>query len=710
MKQKRSSAQRDEWKGGDYFPLEDMTQQPQQHHRQDRATSSNAVDDNESFLENSNPSMPAIHNLDEFLTNVYNYYVAKGFYCILFDHFFELFTSLFVVTFFTFLVSFVDYYKVLFADSKSINEVVDFSRSVPSWLIIFLILFCSYWLMKFFRFLVELRSIFEVKRFYHDVLRITEEDIQTIEWSKIATKLVGVPRLCLVKQNMSALDIANRIMRKENYIIGMIDRKIFDLSIPFPFLRQYKFITKTLEWSIMYVLYNHIFDANGVVKEEYFDPTQRDRLARGLTRRFRMIGLVGLFASPFIFFFLLIYYFFKYAEEFKNKPGSLGSREWSPLAKWKFREFNELPHLFNIRLNLSYPHANKYVDSFSSELLSIFAKFISFVLGSILAVFLVFGVINDDFLFSFDLFGRTPIWYVGIFGTALAICRSLIPEENEVFNPAKHMIKVVKYTHYIPKSWSGRTHTYTVRNRFLKLFEYRIVDFLREVSSVIFAPFILLFSLPNSSLAILEFIAMYTVNLEGVGKICMFGTFTNLSRYGNTLNQANKSGMVRSFSETDHNSHNKQDKVERSVVNFKIANPEWHIPDHDVLEELNSYIGTALQQQQQQEQQEQQQEQQSQNSVIFNGGRGKEPSYRSAYLDNIEDSRIISPELLNLVYNSAHSNDNSVRSSGRFNLDNVSTNCINDLQQSYFDSQIFLSPMKDTTKYNRKDSDDNDYV
>jgi autophagy-related protein 9 len=37
------------------------------------------------------------------------------------------------------------------------------------------------------------------------------------------------------------------------------------------------------------------------------------------------------------------------------------------MAKWKFKEFNELPHLFETRINASYPLAMKYNNQFPKE-------------------------------------------------------------------------------------------------------------------------------------------------------------------------------------------------------------------------------------------------------------------------------------------------------------------------------------------------------
>lgn len=48
--------------------------------------------------------------------------------------------------------------------------------------------------------------------------------------------------------------------------------------------------------------------------------------------------------APFLLAFLLIYFFMRNAERLYHQPSAAGARRWSPLAHWRLREFNELPH------------------------------------------------------------------------------------------------------------------------------------------------------------------------------------------------------------------------------------------------------------------------------------------------------------------------------------------------------------------------------
>ena len=62
------------------------------------------------------------------------------------------------------------------------------------------------------------------------------------------------------------------------------------------------------------------------------------------------------------------------------------------------RDFNELDHELLFRLNRAYKPSVKYMDLFTHPLVSLFARNIAFVAGSIFAVLIVLTVIQEDLL------------------------------------------------------------------------------------------------------------------------------------------------------------------------------------------------------------------------------------------------------------------------------------------------------------------------
>ena len=66
---------------------------------------------------------------------------------------------------------------------------------------------------------------------------------------------------------------------------------------------------------------------------------------------------------------------YPFAQEYHKNPSNIGGRAYTPYAQWKFREFNELPHLFKRRLDESYPIATAYIAQFPNEKIAIVMRY-----------------------------------------------------------------------------------------------------------------------------------------------------------------------------------------------------------------------------------------------------------------------------------------------------------------------------------------------
>jgi len=336
-----------------------------------------------------------------------------------------------------FLLTSVDYYELF--STYNLNSSIGY-RGISPIFVIFLVIFCTFWFWEFIKFLRETIENLEIKDFYYKELRIDGNDLQTIEWREIVQKIVKVPDFIKINQKpLTSLDIANRIMRQDNYMIAMVNKGILNLSLPI--FQGKDNITKILEWSLSYSILNHVFDGrylNGI-NPAFLEESNLSHLAESLRKRFRLLGFIILFLSPFIFVFLILYNFFQYGEEIRNRPSNFTMRQWTPLARWKFRELNELPHVFQKRLNSSYEFADKYVNCFPSNVLVIFARFFSFILGSILAVLIIIGLIDDQALFKIEIMeNKSAFLVLSMGGTIIALLRGLIPNENAVMEPQKN--------------------------------------------------------------------------------------------------------------------------------------------------------------------------------------------------------------------------------------------------------------------------------
>lgn len=108
-----------------------------------------------------------------------------------------------------------------------------------------------------------------------------------------------------------------------------------------------------------------------------------------------------------------------------------------------------------------------YIGQFPNEKLTIVMRFVAFIAGSFAAVLLLATVLDPDLFVGFEVTThRTVLFYVGVFGSILAVARGMIPEENRVFDPELLVMEVIQDTHYMPEHWKDELHSKKVRGFF----------------------------------------------------------------------------------------------------------------------------------------------------------------------------------------------------------------------------------------------------
>jgi len=445
----------------------------------------------------------------------------------------------------------------------------------------------------------EMHELVAAKSFFYARLGMSERAVATATWPEVSHRIVtaqqSTTRLCTVK-DLSEHDIVSRIMRKENYLIGMLNKGVLALHITITppklldtgsgkkttnnndnthhqSLRHQRHVpvwNQTLEWNLYFCLLHPMFDEYFKIKPSFL----RDEEA--LSRRFKIAAIINLLAAPFIFVFLLTYFFLKNAERFYHHPSSVGARRWSAMAYWKLREFNELPHFLNKRLDSSQAAAERYVSQFPSPIIAHTARFLAFVAGSFAAL-LLFAAAIDESLLERSLGGRQIVWWVAVTGIVLAISRAFIEERGTtVFDPEMAMMEVVAHTHFLPRHWRGRAHTREVQQQFQSLFQFKATLFLEELAAVILTPILLWYQLPKCSKDIITFVQTHTRHVDGVGDVCSFSVF-DFEQHGNVHYGAPTTipPSVPTTTTTPTAMKSRQGKMEKSFVSFAATYPYW---------------------------------------------------------------------------------------------------------------------------------------
>lgn len=574
-----------------------------------------------------------IINMDEFLIDLYYYYRGKGLLNIILSRVVSLVILVFILSFTVFLYWGIDYdFYLNDWKSNSHSTVITLSDLIiPHFLATRVPFSIKFLLFGFFCYIVlRLIQLYfdykyklkEIQNFYKQLIGISKDDeLMTISWITIVERLMllkdyntltstnaNLPPHYLNDLNskirLNAHDIANRIMRKENYMIALINKEVLDLSIPILnvsnpnlFLNNFNIfttksvLTKTLEWNLKLCINNFVFNNHGQIKGNILKEANRNHLAKELNSRFKMAAIINLILCPFIVIYFVLLYFFRYFNEYKSNPSSiLGLRQYTPWAEWKLREFNELPHLFIKRLHLSIGPANTYINQFPGGFLVLnLTGLINFVSGAIMAVLVIMGLWFEDEDHSFWSFeittNKSALFYISLFGTLWAITSSSnnststtntsenlnYQSSSFFYDPEASLRYVSQFTHYLPSSWNGRLHTVEVKSEFCELYSLKIIIIINEIISLILTPFILWFRVSNSAGAIIDFFRDYSVHVDGLGYVCYFAMFNFEEKDKNMMYDLNKrkkkSKRARKLRSNDQGDKSKQDTATNIELN-----------------------------------------------------------------------------------------------------------------------------------------------
>eukprot|EP01026_Neomeris_dumetosa_P032471 TRINITY_DN2579_c0_g1_i10.p1 TRINITY_DN2579_c0_g1~~TRINITY_DN2579_c0_g1_i10.p1 ORF type:complete len:639 (-),score=56.33 TRINITY_DN2579_c0_g1_i10:774-2690(-) len=515
-----------------------------------------------------------IQNLDGFLCSLYHYWQEKGLWVMMVGEIFRLIALAFIVAFSAILLLHVRWSalkdKCVLENTCDILSAVYVSNPWQTGNLLYniscticLFVFSFFWLWKFVRFLGDITSMWRIRQFCLNRLGVSEQFLTTITWPELVYRLVRVQenvRLCVI-DDMSELDVVCRIMRRENYLIAMLNNGIIPLTFHFPIVGSRVLMTKTMEWNLYWGLLDVMFDEEFRIRKSFLQEG-----GHILKRRFRFMAVVNLVVSPFVILFVSIYFFMRNAEKFYHRPSMVGARRWTQFAKWKMREINEVPHYVEARLEAARKSADRYINMFPTPILAHTCKLISFIAGSFMAL-LIALTLFDAKLLERPIAGKYVVWWLGVLGLVIAASRVfLAEEESPVENPEIALMLVVKRTHYLPKHWRGRAHTREVKEAFEQLFQFRLQIFLEEIVSIILMPYILAFRFTEVADEISSFLGRFTSFQEGLGDVCSLSLF-NLHKHGNEKYGSPFQG--------DKDIRSRQGKIEKSLLSFMATYPTW---------------------------------------------------------------------------------------------------------------------------------------
>jgi len=587
----------------------------------------------------------AAPDLEQFLTSFYQYFEARGYRGAVARHLSHLAALAFTIGFSFALLFFVDWGAILSCKSEEACRSVSLCYERPFhqmslWrcgVLFCFFLFSAYWVVNIVSAYHCIQDAGEMSVYYRERLGIaSDEALSTMLWSEVVSRLVQQQRaspFCIVQDELTVLEVANIIMREDNFMIALTNHHAFTSRLP-PWIPPRLAYTRAVLWSVRTATFRWVFNHRSRLCSEFLNRPA------ALAKRLKWIGLLNLLLMVPVLMFVTIYFFMRHAEEFRSHRASPFRRQWTEYAKWTFREFNELPHQFSARMSNAHTMAEDYVQSSknSSPVMESLQRFVKFVAGSILAVLLIIAFWDDTPLLFVKIQDKNLLWYLAFFGFLFALADTAGAEEG-TSNASRSsrqaptpgtplrmhlaMMRLVKCTHFLPQSWRSPAplqvlrgecggaqraelckHFQRVRSEFLRhFFLHRIQSLAEELLSVILAPLLLIVYLPEAAPDIVAIVREARHSSPNLGDWCSFGCL-DPSRNGSDAYGANSCGdatvaptiegcsavaldssgcYTECSASTEGNITSCGGKLEKSAISFILQHRvlwSWHEQDH----------------------------------------------------------------------------------------------------------------------------------
>lgn len=476
----------------------------------------------------------AYQSVENTLSDIYRYYWLRGLWKFVMKEIGHMIIMTWLVLFCVFLGSCVDYGGIasfqgghahqnvtsasILPPETSVWQYIRFSGSIGWYFIVALVLYSVYGAWRIVRFLRDLRRLVRVRVFYRDVLKLSDFELRTARWADVLARLPQVSAndfdVLRVRDNrrmrtvcQSPRAVAAMITKREDAFkrllqLGLVD---FVLRIPMPQslnwpTKELSMLTRGLQWNLMHCVVNFFFDSDMQLRtREEATAVQVSRLRK----RVVVLAIINVLLLPFLVVFVALYAIFRYGEQFYKDPSSVGARQWSPAARWYFRDYNEMPHVFEERLRLSSRFAKHYTKQFAAGAFEGLARAAAFILGSIVVWLLTLSFINEHVLLSLDISpGKSVLWWITVLSGGWVVFRSLLQQQH-VFYPRDALTVVHNLVRHLPPHFMEDPSSRTVLQQFYQLFPLRVVLLVQEFAGLVVTPWLLLRRVyPNAQLIV----------------------------------------------------------------------------------------------------------------------------------------------------------------------------------------------------------------
>ena len=481
------------------------------------------------FIENKKNL--SIYSNRVFFQRIYFYYVNKGYNKIIINSVVNLLVTNFLVFFLVFLFNCVDYHGLFELETKgNLSDYIQLNKllQINAFFSMILIMFFFLDALKIISILDDVYIFSNIRKFYKNNLKIRDTELEYIKWNQVVEIYKDS-----ANNDINPYYVQSIITSKDNYFIALLDNKI---------IRPYH-LNSLFEWNLVYcIIYSFFENSERVSEKLYSDP---EAINKSMKNRLKAISIISLFFMPVIIIFITFYNLFNYGEQFYNKPDLFISRNFTRLAMLKYRNYNELTHKFEERMENLNNLTKKYSDTFKNKVVEAILKLIIFIFSSIFITLIIFTLINDLILTNLNLIGgKNVLWFIGVAGSLIAILRTIINRKSKE-NPIDIMEEISNLV-IIDRNYIQNANMRIIRDKYLQNYQLKILQIVYDIFWTIFMP-IQLWSISYDTKYITSFIKKISINDKKIGIVCCYSNFENKDRvndiFGSLLNDIEKSEL-----------------------------------------------------------------------------------------------------------------------------------------------------------------------
>ena len=458
----------------------------------------------------------------QFLKNMYIYYLNKGYYNIIYTHLTILLTGLFLIFYTIFLYNCIDWGAIVGIKRPThiyniiyINRFFHFNLFISIFFTTFIVIL----IFRVINLVNDISVFWTIKQFFNSELEISDIDLGILKWGTIIEKF----KQTYNDDDITIYFINNKITSVDNYFISMVDKKVIKTNN----------ISKLFEWNIKYCFINSLY-SNNTFDVRVFNTNEK--FYKEIEKKIISVIVVNFIFMPFIINYMSLYTIFNYGEKLYTNPGYLFNRTWTRLAKWEFRNYNELYHEFNERLVKSYKPSIEYSNLFHNKIIETISKFLLFILSSLFVTMIIFSVINEKLLVNLYIIEtKQMFWVMGIVGSIIALIRTNTKKTMNCY-PNEKMKEIKQIINSIPEEWLE-----IKKSRFFRYNKNKLVIIVYDFFYTIHAPFDLFYMYLDRSY-IFDFLNNITINSAEYGHINKYSLFDN-----NTINDKKQNDSIETF-------------------------------------------------------------------------------------------------------------------------------------------------------------------